>query len=145
MHEDIVNTRRDVVPIDPDVTARTVVPVAFDPDRSVVGRSRSLDDHCRRRWWRVGGGGGWLRLLDDDHRFSIDLLRAALRLLDHDVTGGIGLDRDLIAHVTVRAHDDRGVGGAFSHVAVRPSGGLRIGGNGDYGNDQRGHQGNKRS
>ena len=123
VHEHVVRTRCHVVAVDPDITARPVIPVSIHPDRSVVRRNWLLDDHRRRRRGGFLGGGGRLRFFDDDDGLALDLLGRALPLLDHDVIGRVLFDADVVTNVAITAdHDFRVLG--LSHVTIRPLVGL---------------------
>lgn len=123
VHEHVVRTRCHVVRVDPDITARAVIPVSIHPDSPVVRCNWLLDDHRRGRRGSVLGGGRRLRLLDDDHGLAVDLLRRALPLLDHDVIGRVLFDPDVVTNVAITAdHDFRVL--RLWHVTIRPLVGL---------------------
>jgi len=139
VNEHVVSTRCHVVSVDPDITARAVIPVPIDPDRPIVRRHRPLDDHRRRRRGSFLGGGGGLRLLDDDHGLAFDLLARALPLFDHDVVGRVLFDCDVVSNVAVTTDHGLLVLG-LPHVTIRPIVGLCTCRKGDRAHDQRGDE-----
>jgi hypothetical protein len=123
VHEHVVRAGWHVVRVDPDITARAVIPVSIHPDRSVVRRNWLLYDNRRGRRGSGLGGGGRLRLLDDDDGLALDLLGPALPFLDHEVIGRALFDPDVVTNVAITAdHDFRVLG--LSQVTIRPLVGL---------------------
>lgn len=118
MHEDIVHPFCDAVPVHPEVLSIGVVPVPINPNRPGAVRNGLLDhDRPWRRRCLLGCHDG-LRLLNDDHRLSIDLLGRAFLGLDDHIGRRIGcLARLSFARVTI-VRDVVAVGRRA--VAVRP-------------------------
>ena len=84
MHEDIVHTLDDAVPVHPEVLTIAVGPVPVDPNSFGTTQNGLLHHDGPRRWWRCLRSGDGLRLLHDDHRLAVDLLgRPGFGLDDH--------------------------------------------------------------
>jgi len=87
LHEDVVHAFNDAVPVDPNVVAVAVGPVALDPDPLGATNLRLDDDDCLRCGGSVLGRRNGRRLFDHDDGLSIDLLGRAVLSFDDDVGG----------------------------------------------------------
>jgi hypothetical protein len=84
MHEHIVHTFHDTVPLHPKIFTLGVGPVAIDPNPFRTTGNGLLHDDGSWRWRRCLRGGSGLGFLNDDHSLAVDLLgRAGLRFDDH--------------------------------------------------------------
>jgi hypothetical protein len=90
LYEDVVHAFDDAVPVNPDVVAVAVGPIAVNPNRPRT-LDLGLDDHDGlRSRRRVFGCRDGLGLLNDDHRLAFDLLRGAVLGFDHHVRCRVG-------------------------------------------------------
>ncbi|KPK53255.1 MAG: hypothetical protein AMJ63_07025 [Myxococcales bacterium SG8_38_1] len=90
MHEHVVHALDYTVTVDPNVLAIAVGPVAIDPNTAGTAHDGLLDCNLARGGRRDIGRGDRIRLLDDDHRFALDLTRDAFFDFDHHVVGSFG-------------------------------------------------------
>jgi hypothetical protein len=103
MHEDVVDPFHYAVTVYPEVLAVAVVPIPIDPHPARADRNL-LPGNDDLGWrWSLPGGSDGLRLLDDDHRLAVDLLRRAFLGFD-DHVGRRSLRFTVLAKVTVVRH-----------------------------------------
>lgn len=114
LNEHVVHTLHDAVPVHPDVLAVAISPVPIDPDRPRTPDLGLHDDDRLRGRRRVFRSCNRLRLLNDDHRLTADLLGRALLGFDHHVGRLVGRRAGLTFSLVAVMRD-------FEPIARRPA------------------------